>query len=481
MRPYTISFAKFLFNILLIIHFSHANWGTPGSSQYHIQTDEGPDRFFKYQTDNGQFRKERRLQDGTVIGTNAWIDGLGYLRMNDYIADHAGYRIMNSKTVFVGKDRPIEEAMKEAKSSSSGVHLSTTRKPSTYYVQTTTARPVSQAIPYSTPGYYHNKVPTVVIRPHSQAREDYPSLSNFNDLNHNVVSYPTNDFSNLQKPSIYYQPPLEESPKIHDNSLPPIIVLPTSTPVTIIENESHLPPIVIHPSSTPSTLNDVSDSKDESDLPPLAYYPSSTVKPVVKDESNLPPIAFYPSSTERPLDFNNVVPLSSTSAPNTFKDVANELLPPRNGDDSYDAVIPITSRPRNRYRPSSYHHESSTERTIVEYDRNNIDAAASFIAPTYQNNPNNVPLFDRSKYQQTYGNYDGVGVTANGFRYYLPRQYQEEVENKGEDSRDGSYGYIDPFGIRRVVYYNAGKNGFIHRKNNRYVGFNATPFDPRPN
>ena len=38
------------------------------SGQYHIQTDEGPERYFKYQTDNGQYRKEKRLQDGTVIG-----------------------------------------------------------------------------------------------------------------------------------------------------------------------------------------------------------------------------------------------------------------------------------------------------------------------------------------------------------------------------------------------------------------------------
>jgi hypothetical protein len=95
-----------------IIQLANANWGSPGSSQYHIQTDEGPERFFRYQTDNGQFRKEKRLQDGTVIGTNAWIDGLGYLRQSDYIADHDGYRILKSKTIFVGKDRPIEVKMK---------------------------------------------------------------------------------------------------------------------------------------------------------------------------------------------------------------------------------------------------------------------------------------------------------------------------------------------------------------------------------
>ena len=91
-----------------VIQLSHASWGSPGNSQYHIQTDEGPERYFRYQTDNGQFRKEKRLADGTVIGTNAWIDGNGYLRQSDYIADHAGYRILKDKTIFVGKDRPIE-------------------------------------------------------------------------------------------------------------------------------------------------------------------------------------------------------------------------------------------------------------------------------------------------------------------------------------------------------------------------------------
>lgn len=102
-------FSVLFFLPVQIIQLASANWGTPGSSsQYHIQTDEGPDRFFRYQTDNGQFRKERRLHDGTVIGTNAWIDGHGYLRQSDYIADHAGYRILKSKTVFVGKESNIE-------------------------------------------------------------------------------------------------------------------------------------------------------------------------------------------------------------------------------------------------------------------------------------------------------------------------------------------------------------------------------------
>lgn len=77
--------------------------------------------------------------------------------------------------------------------------------------------------------------------------------------------------------------------------------------------------------------------------------------------------------------------------------------------------------------------------------------------------------------------YDGVSFVRNGFKYYLPRHYHEEQSDSTGDTRAGSFGYVDPFGIRRVVYYNtAPGTGFVHRKNNRYVGLGAEPYDPRP-
>lgn len=36
-------------------------------------------------------------------GTEAWIDALGYMRHKQYIADKDGYRILKSRTIFVGK------------------------------------------------------------------------------------------------------------------------------------------------------------------------------------------------------------------------------------------------------------------------------------------------------------------------------------------------------------------------------------------
>ena len=52
---------------------------------------------FRFQTYNGQYRKERRLDDGTVFGTYGWVDPLDILRLYDYIADDKGYRILKQK------------------------------------------------------------------------------------------------------------------------------------------------------------------------------------------------------------------------------------------------------------------------------------------------------------------------------------------------------------------------------------------------
>lgn len=81
-------------------------------TQYHIQTDEGKERFFKYQTYNGQYRKERRLDDGTVIGSYGWVDPTGFLRMTDYIADSKGYRVLKNSMQYVGTNSILQEPAK---------------------------------------------------------------------------------------------------------------------------------------------------------------------------------------------------------------------------------------------------------------------------------------------------------------------------------------------------------------------------------
>merc|ERR1719322_1794575 len=70
--------------------------------QYLIQTDQGPERLFRYQTLTGQIRKEKRLENGDVTGTYGWVDPNNVLRLYDYVSDLQGYRIEKTRLFKVG-------------------------------------------------------------------------------------------------------------------------------------------------------------------------------------------------------------------------------------------------------------------------------------------------------------------------------------------------------------------------------------------
>ncbi|PSN42785.1 hypothetical protein C0J52_18128 [Blattella germanica] len=266
---------------------SSGGWNNAPNTQYHIQTDEGPERYFKYQTVSGQYRKEKRLQDGSVVGSYGWVDQNGFLRLRDYVADNTGYRVIRTKMLFVGKQVPIGDAIATSKDVS---------RQGASGVTSTAAPPVSTTRnPLSASPHYESAIP----------------------------SYP------------YLQPQI---------------------------------------------------SYDSTAVPPYS----------------------------------------------------NEIINP------YASANAAT---HNQY-------------SLVPIDRRNYEIS-------------NQVAYDQRP------TYDGISSTHNGFQYYLPRQYHEEA-GSGSSTRVGSFGYIDPFGIRRVIYYNTSPgSGFVHRKNNRYVGFKATPYDPR--
>ncbi|KOX73205.1 hypothetical protein WN51_01798, partial [Melipona quadrifasciata] len=148
--------------------------------QYHIQTDEGPERFFRFQTLNGQYRKEKRLTDGTVIGTEGWLDPLGYLRLKDYIADNNGFRILRSKMIYVGKNRPIYDSVTEAKRvpAQTGILAKPTRPPNPF------KRPETEHIvPLLGNDISSDYYVTTTAKP-----QDYFSLSDSNSYNPSSTS-----------------------------------------------------------------------------------------------------------------------------------------------------------------------------------------------------------------------------------------------------------------------------------------------------
>lgn len=326
--------------------------------------------------------------------------------------------------------------------------------PSTY-IPPTTIRPNS--INYNPLGYDHYKTPTVYIQPNAAPVESY---------------LPANHFPSTTERPIYVTPNVNYLPSSTVSSKAPYrINVPSSTIQTPFSEAEllHQPIAVYAPSTTPAP------SHIDYGTPIAVYSPSTTPAPSHIDYGT--PIVAYSSSasvstTPRP-DFLSTIqsssPRPSYGAP--IEQINNELASPY----SPHFIQSTTSRP---FSTPSYSNGGFAD------GNNNVDVQPLFNRNNFRRP--NLPSQSSQYYNQIGSSYDpsiyydGVSQTRNGFKYFLPRQYHEE-DNSDPERRDGSFGYIDPFGIRRVIYYKTSpENGFVHRKNNRYVGFDATPYDPRP-
>lgn len=410
------------------------------------------------------------------IGTEAWIDANGYLRQKDYIADTKGYRILKSKTVFVGQDRPIQvsglkyahtknqlksylqnfknvhhhspqEAIKAAKSapasggtlvnsigaSRNSLNALQRRGGATY--QSTSVAAVANPL-----GYDHYSSPNDLVRS-SHFRQPLPEYLHADQQRTPIDGTRTES----PPPSTVYVTPSASSQGQHRYG-----------------SDIHKPAVGLQ---TPFTSADAADTFHT----PIAVY-ASTPTPIPSYEEHTTATPYRSQEPYRHLVQPGAVEhLSNHIESNTPRSPPTAYVPAGNA-----AIQPTTYRPKLTYEPFSSTERPDGVRPI--FDRNALRRHQQ------QNQP---PLVSSNAlgngYDRQYPPYDGVSQTANGFQYYLPRHYHEEDSSADGERRAGSFGYVDPFGIRRVVYYNASpEGGFVHRKNNRYVGFGATPYDPRP-
>ncbi|XP_022175931.1 uncharacterized protein LOC111037581 isoform X2 [Myzus persicae] len=341
-------------------------WDTEPNTQYHIQTDEGPERYFKYQTISGQYRKERRLQDGSVVGTYGWVDADGYLRLNDYVADSKGYRIVKNKKLFVGTQTPVSQAVSAAK-----------------YVPPIAGTAVSVSP-------YRSATATIVTRPPAVVA---------------ITQAPPRESSWRGSPFVYPS----------DTQSSPLRFPAAGSPSRSVASQFRRP----QPTSTASPVAD--------------YY------------------------SVRPVDINSIAATSD------------------GGDGDVDAQRPYRRRSSSSTAATATASTAAEQQPLYEQPlrpHTFRPAYRKVVDMSARTTPG--PMAEQEQY-------DGVSFVRNGFKYYLPRHYHEEQSDDSGDTRAGSFGYVDPFGIRRVVYYNtAPGTGFVHRKNNRYVGLDAEPYDPRP-
>ena len=271
-------------------------------------------------------------------------------------------------------------------------------------------------------------------------------------VNPSTILHPKKTHTSQYTPNVLVYPNSNQSP--YSNSIESTTYRPQTSTLRP-PHDLYLPVSTAAPPSVP--FNSIDDQFKE---PIAVYLPASTPAPSAHADFGSP-IAVY-DTTVKPKPLAAVAGYNGYNSESSYEPVSNDLDPP-----FYQKRYSMTT-----YRPSL------AERPYADQYENQLNAQSLYNRNSYQR--------PQSYNQNSYGYgqdasyYDGVSTTANGFKYYLPRQYHEE-DNSNPDRRAGSFGYIDPFGIRRVVYYNTSpEGGFQHRKNNRYVGFNATPYDPRP-
>lgn len=268
---------------------------------------------------------------------------------------------------------------------------------------------------------------------------------------------------------------------------------PTSTPAPA----SYLPPSTTYapptstylPPSTPDVYVSHNSIESSTEKPRFDFRP--TVAPIAANSISQSPFTsysstpspFYSTSEESPSSTPAPIYISSTPAPvvaitsNILREFNRKYSTPKPDIQQYYDNRDYST---NSLNLDPYSADNAPVDRVDQYRFNKYQSVSPNRYQTSVNPANYYGNYLGNGYNPQYPQYDGVSVTNNGFRYYLPRQYHEE-ENSGSDTRTGSFGYVDPFGIRRVIYYNTSPgSGFVHRKNNRYVGLNATPYDPRP-
>lgn len=265
------------------------------------------------------------------------------------------------------------------------------------------------------------------------------------------VPTPTTTTTTTEKPILGYLSPAEAA-KLEPTPYLGFDHYPNEVPV---DDKARQPATYVRPYGERTVSNSQYDVNDK----PAIALPAVDMQPPLENRRRRPirPIAVAPT---------NPTPIS-----------ANDL-----GKSGYQYSTPApfytpASKTGYYYPAATGSSESNQPPQSLPSDVNALEGLLPPLPPLYQRQRQPVS-------QGGYGtrlvvpDYNDVTVTRNGFRYLLPHQYHEE-EQINNSKKAGSFGYVDPFGIRRVVYYNASpEKGFIHRNHNQYVGLGAAPYDP---
>lgn len=261
-----------------------------------------------------------------MVGTYGWVDPNGYLRLRDYIADNAGYRILKSRMLFVGDGADVGNAVVAAKNvpATGGELASPNSSPFNTYSVTPNRAIYVPPLPANQNLYNRPSETRIYVPNLPENGQGTTPASTFRLLQNLGPQY---FHSSTPSPVRYYTP--SPTPAAYTASTPQTVhIYPSASPSPQYYSSSPSPqyytstpsPIHYYSSSTPTTNHYVSSTPA-----PTHYYQSTTASPVHYYPSSTPSaVHYYPSSTpvvdihhNADPKYNGLVYASSTAAPST--------------------------------------------------------------------------------------------------------------------------------------------------------------------
>ena len=430
-------------------------------TQFHIQTDDGANRFFKYQTWSGQFRKEKRLDDGSVAGSYGWVDANGMLRVYEYRADKAGYRITHSAMFNVGIKSKKKFFNKDKESLSNKVNTIVKRKNSPFF-RTSQQRKNAQSKrqEQKEAGLSNNifgSEDIIVDRP-VPASSQRPKVIR---LKRRKTAYPVRKLN---------RPPLLQFIKTHNTQHR-----------TNLKNNAFL--------QLEEEQHEIGDNSGSSRLQRRISTPDGQVRmvnvePLFDDED----FSFTEGGQQ---------PITNTNTPIDHGD--DILIPPSQEQPNGKVILNTPYRRRTnlellrkerlegnqeggRRRFNSFRKRQQRKLRRRPAD---ISNGGPFVIKRRRR-----PVTRKGRIPTTRGDIDSIAQSTNdngevgrlSVNYLTNNMFHHE--NTFEDGeRKGQYGYIDPIGVRRVVTYTTGPRapsvkgtstgGITKKKENDFYGTNT--------
>ena len=419
-------------------------------TQFHIQTDDGKNRFFNYQTWSGQFRKETRQDDGSVVGSYGWVDANGMLRVYEYVADKAGYRITKNAMYSVGQQTEAQSSTK------SKLNVGKINR-------------------------HFKRRKTHFLRPRVKEQKETELSNDIFGEDENLHTFPLSNVS--PRPEVIsLRPRTNRQQVVHKARISPLLPFIRRRPTPRLRDEKQRDFLDLEREQN-NVVGDVGSNRLQRRIStPDGQIKVVNVQPLFDDEitPSEDPAKLERSQIHNVIDNgDDILFLPSHNQP-SGRVVLNTPHRRRKLVDILKLRRQKQEQERNRFRFSE---TRNREQRKLRQNPTAVPNSGPFVIKSRRK-----PFFRRGRIPMTrQRNFDSQSTNEIGeigtvsVNYVTSKAFHHE--NTFEDGqRKGQYGYIDPIGVRRVVTYTTGSrapsrkpelDGIRKIKENDFYGTNT--------